>query len=297
MNLQECLARWARVRKPSPHTIVRYEQAVRSFEKFGIKAIGDVRPEVVSVYVEFRLVFVEPVTVEGDMAALTTLLRFARADVAIIAAVKLCLPRSPKPKRLTAPHLDRGEVDTLVESARNRAPSAELPALVDVYLGLRIRELCRLRWSEIDLGARPSVFVRIVEELGPEGRIKTSTERVVPVCAELKTLLTERRADFGRDYLFPPGLDAAGVGSKHPFMRPHSMRRSLARAVQHAAKPLSVPVSWLTLRHTRASWWVQAGVPMAKVAKWLGNSLEVCERYYAGLRDGYDPDCERIPAA
>lgn len=297
MDLYETLARWARVRKPSPHTITRYEQAVRSFAHFGLRSLSDVTPSVVAAYVEFRLVFVAPVTVEGDMAALTTILRFARAEDALILAVKACMPRVARPKRLTAPHLDRGELSVLADSARARAPSAELPILVDVYTGLRIRELCRLRWSEIDLGARPRVHVRIVTELGPEGRIKTGAERVVPVCAELKSLLLERRADFGRDYLFPPGLDAAGVGSTHPFMRPHSMRRTLARAVRHVARPLSVPVSWLTLRHTRASWWVQAGVPMAKVAKWLGNSLEVCERYYAGLRDGYDPDCERIPAA
>lgn len=296
MSIGDWLARWARVRNPSPWTLYRYEQAVRSFAHFGLKDLEQIRLEAVREYVEFRLLFVKPVTIEGDIAALTSVLRFANAPVALIREVKSCAPRVQRPRSFTAPHLDRGELGELVAAARARSPSAELPVLVDAYLGLRIRELCRIRWSEIDLGARPTVRVRIVEELGGEGRIKTNAERTVPVCAELKAILLERRADFGRDYLFPPGINAAGAGSTHPFMRPHSMRRTLARAV--AASGLKRHhVTWNTLRHTRASWWVQAGVPLAKVAKWLGNSLAVCERYYAGLRDGYDPDCERIPAA
>lgn len=294
-SIGEWLGRWARVRNPSPWTLVRYEQAVRSLAHFGVRTLSDVAPAVIADYVEFRLIFVKPQTVNSDIAALVSVLRFAKVEPPLVRSVKDCLIKIRKPKRLAAPHLSRRQLDALVAAARARSPSAELPILVDVLLGLRIRELCRLRWCEIDLGARPQVRVRLVEELGPDGRIKTGDERTVPVCKELKAVLLERRADFGRDYLFPPGVDATGVGSAHPFMRAHSMRRTLARAV--SASGLEGRVTWNTLRHTRASWWVQAGVPLAKVSKWLGNSIEVCERYYAGLRDGYDPDCERVPAA
>jgi integrase len=54
-------------------------------------------------------------------------------------------------------------------------------------------------------------------------------------------------------------------------------------------------VDFTLLRHTRASWWVQAGVPLAKVAKWMGHSINICARHYAGLQPGYDTDCERAP--
>lgn len=38
---------------------------------------------------------------------------------------------------------------------------------------------------------------------------------------------------------------------------------------------------------------MQGGVPIAKVAKWLGHSVEVCARHYAGISDAYDPEAER----
>lgn len=56
-------------------------------------------------------------------------------------------------------------------------------------------------------------------------------------------------------------------------------------------------VTFHLLRHTRASWWIQAGVALVKVAKWLGHSVEVCSTFYAGIRAEYDADVERMPAA
>lgn len=72
----------------------------------------------------------------------------------------------------------------------------------------------------------------------------------------------------------------------------HNLKHSLVRARKRAGMPR---VAFNLLRHTRASWWVQAGVPLAKVAMWMGHSVEICTRYYAGLQTGYDPDCERLP--
>lgn len=294
MSLAEALARWARVKNPSPWTVVRYEQAIRSFAHFGIRELGDVRGYRVLQYVEFRLVFVTASTVNSEISALTSVLRFLAVDPEVLRAVKSCAVPAKKPRRLHARFLTRDEVDRLASAARARSRSAELPILVDAYLGLRVRELCRMRWSDIDLGEKPEVRVRIVDELGIEGRIKTGQERSVPVCRPLKELLLARQGARSGDFLFPPGIDAAGVGSPYPFMRPHSMRVALQRAV--AAAGLR-DVTWNTLRHTRASWWVQAGVPIAKVSRWLGHSPETCSRFYIGLASGYDPDCERAPAA
>lgn len=293
-TILEAVERWGATRCHSPFTLMRYLGAARSFAHFGIRSAEDVTPESLANYVDFRLIFVDAGTVNVDLAALATTLRYMRkGDPDSVSSHKV---ESKRPRRLHARHLSLVEVRHLAEHARRRSASRlELVVLVDAFLGLRVRELARLRWIDFDLGARPTLHVKIVEELGIHGRIKTSQERRVPVCQDLKTVLIERRAEFGRDFLFPPTAGCHGLGrSMNPFVRVNTLEVALARLV--ATSGLS-SVTWNTLRHTRASWWVQAGVPMAKVAKWLGHTVRVCERYYIGLQEGYDPDCERMPAA
>lgn len=294
MLIIDAVERWGASRCRSPFTFLRYRQAALSLAHFGIRAPTDATPAALADYVDFRRIFVDPVTVNVDLAALATILRFMRENELADTVSSHKVPTT-KPRRLRARHLTRGEVLHLAATARAKKPRLELPILVDALLGLRVRELARLHWDDFDLGPRPVLHVKIVDELGIHGRIKTSHERVVPVCAELKAILLARRAELGERFLFPPATGCQGRGSSpNPFLRVNTLEIALARVVEASGL---ARVTWNTLRHTRASWWVQAGVPMAKVAFWLGNSLGVCERYYAGLRDGYDPDCERAPAA
>lgn len=303
MNLEDALARWARANVKSGHTLIRYAQALRSLRRFGIARSEEATRERVAEYVQFRLIFVAPVSINVDVAALATVLGFLRKTTGephrerlrlqLVDVREQAIPVK-KPKRLAAPHRTRDEVAHLATVARQRDPQVELPLRVCALAGLRIRELVRVRWADIDLGARPALSVRLCPELGLEGRIKGGCERRVPICGELRTLLVERRAELGRDFLFLPRLDVTGKSWGRAFVSPHTLRVALSRVVK--ASEVRERVSWSILRHTRASWWVQAGVPIAKVALWLGHTVEICERYYAGLVEGYDPDCERVSA-
>ena len=51
---------------------------------------------------------------------------------------------------------------------------------------------------------------------------------------------------------------------------------------------------WNAFRHTFASLLAQDGCPMWKVSRWLGNSLEICMRHYAGMMPDFDKDIERL---
>lgn len=156
----------------------------------------------------------------------------------------------------------------------------------DTLSGLRAGELCRLRWEEVDFG-RGVIHVRWLPELGQHGRIKTGRERLVPICAELKEVLRPyAERDGWSGFVFRNGCR----GSVNAFATVKTLRRQLVLARRIAGLP---DVTFHVLRHTRASWWAQAGVPMPKIARWLGHSVEVCVRYYSGLQQGYDPDCER----
>lgn len=54
---------------------------------------------------------------------------------------------------------------------------------------------------------------------------------------------------------------------------------------------------WHLFRHTFASHLVQAGVPIYKVARWLGHATVHTTRLYAHLAPGYDSDIEHIGIA
>ncbi len=51
---------------------------------------------------------------------------------------------------------------------------------------------------------------------------------------------------------------------------------------------------WHLMRHTFASWLVQAGVPLAKLSAWLGHAQIQTTMRYAHLAPGHDADIDRL---
>jgi integrase len=145
--------------------------------------------------------------------------------------------------------------------------------------------------EDFDLGDRPILRVEEVPGLGEDGLAKTGP-RTIPVCRELKALVLEHAPKRG--YLFPPGRtkNPRGIKSHRPYLSVDCLELDMKRVRKHAKMPW---VKWTTLRHTRASWWAQAGVARMLIAEWLGNSEEVCEQFYIGLPQAYHPDCEKAP--
>jgi len=91
------------------------------------------------------------------------------------------------------------------------------------------------------------------------------------------------RIALERDAIF---ISAAEVGTRHTLMAviQWSKVRKLARVDR---------ATWLLLRHTFGSELAQMGVPLIKIARWMGNSLAVCERRYVGLI-AYDSASDRL---
>jgi len=290
MDLLEAWERWTILRRSAPRTQEAYHYSLARFAAFGIRRVEDVSLTRVSSYVVHRLGQAGPSSTKVDLAALCSplgvLVRSGEFPEELLRAIRRLAPEVPKPRRLSAKHLTRTELELLASAAKSE--EAELMIRVAAYSGMRASELARSRWEDWELGAEPFVRVLIVPELGQAGRIKTGNERAIPVCAELKRALVARREPSG--YLFRHGVRA----SKNAQATVKTLRRELTIARNKVGFEFA---TFHVLRHTRASWWVQAGVSMAKIAYWLGNTLEVCERYYAALREGYDPECERMPAA
>jgi len=146
-----------------------------------------------------------------------------------------------------------------------------------VYLallgGLRRQAVWELRRSHINL-ENETIFV-------PDTMSKTES-RTVPMSDRLAEVLRARGRKRGH---LVPRLH-------------HNNYRSASRAFldmfqRKAAKAGVDPdlVGWNAWRHTYATMYVQAGVPIELIAAWMGNSVDVCRRWYARFvpKDHKDP--------
>ena len=160
--------------------------------------------------------------------------------------------------------LTRSEVARLLWAAR-RHEHLKRFILIGIYTGSRSRNILGLRWDQIDL-------VSGVMRRRPYGQPERATKRAPPVRLG-KRILTHlrrwRRLDDPRSTLvchyngkqitrtfsttWPTAVKAAGLG---PDVTPH------------------------VLRHSRATWILQAGVPIWEAAGHLGMSPTMLARTY-----------------
>lgn len=164
-----------------------------------------------------------------------------------------------------------------------------IAVVLDLASGVRAGELAHLHHDDLHF-AEEKPYLVVARDA--ERDVKTYRARTVPI----------RRRDASR--LLDLGLGGDRVGPIFPpekfsasgsYLAPNTLGRRLAVA-RAVAGQIGGKLDFLTLRHTFASWHVQAGVSIAKVARWLGNCVAICERHYAALAPGGDPDCERMPA-
>lgn len=251
-------------------TIHNYEVALKRWAACGVVRTGDVSPESALRFVEARLCTVNVQSVGTEYSALLAVLshleRTGRYNAARLAEIRRCAPRAPKRKQFSASFLTREQMERYCAGADEEAAFVVRLAC---FTGLRASELARLTWADVDLACR-SLHVR---------RGKTGARRV-SLCEPAIELLKAREAATGRGYA--SGLVLGGVSA-----------RTLQDRVRAGRAASGVRVTLTLCRHSRASWWVQAGVPLAVVAKQLGHSVAVCVTYYAGLVDAYDPVVER----
>ena len=153
-------------------------------------------------------------------------------------------------------------------------------------LGLRLGELRGLQWDDlVDLpnraagGTQPHVHVQrqaVDDRLEPTltEHLKTKTSnRLIPLAAPAVELLEDWRAETGGDGLIvrtARGSPTTGHLRKEFY--------SLCKAAEVRQIKLH------ELRHTAGSLWLEAGVSLHRVSRWLGHSnTRITERVYVHL--------------
>lgn len=151
------------------------------------------------------------------------------------------------------------------------------------HCGMRKNEIIEVRVDWFDLRDSGAVHIKNTDTF----RIKDRETRLVPLTGQFRDFLHEYLAGKERDsFALKPNVKHGKGTYRYDFHRPYNGYMTIKQ------------VRWVTahvMRHTFASLLVQAGVSIFKVARWIGDGVEVVEKHYAHLAP-QDRDIERMLA-
>jgi integrase len=162
--------------------------------------------------------------------------------------------------------LTKDEAAKLLDELKKRSQKTYEMSFLSLYTGMRFGEIASLTWQDIDFD---NSIIYIKDPKNRTGRVAYMTEGV-------KELLLNKKKNTNNTTLVFPDQKGNKI---------EKISYSFERAVQKLGlnKDVTDPrnkVVFHTLRHTFASWLVQAGTPLYTVKELLGHkSITMTERY------------------
>jgi integrase len=204
-------------------------------------------------------------TIAREIVTLRAALRWAVNARWIASAPAVEAPSAAKPRDRW---LTRDEAARLLTACH--APHVRLFVALGLYTAARAGALLALTWDRVDFAAG-------VIDLGDGAGNKRRNP--VPMSDALRPYLLEARSGATCDSVIEHGGRAVA-----------SIKTGFIAACRRAGLEDVTPH---TLRHTAATWMVQAGVPTPEVARFLGNTEKMIEKVYGK----HSPDYLRAAAA
>ena len=250
VRIERYLEHLAMERRMSPHTVDNYRRDLRGFSAWlrdaGVLSFGDVHGEQVRAFIaaEHRR-GLAPKSLQRRLSALRSFLRhlLKHGEIAGNPAQGL---RAPKAPRKLPQVLDPDEMTRLVEVPTDGPLGLRDRAMLELFYssGLRLSELCALRWRQLDLA---DGLVSVVGK-GNKGRI-------VPVGSHALAALSAWRDSVAPTPEMPvfPGRGGAPISPRAVQLRlrqlaqqqgvwkrvhPHLLRHSFASHVLESSGDL-----------------------------------------------------------
>lgn len=223
------------------------------------KAIGDLEPAhlnraVLRGYAKERtLAGRKPSTIIREIVTLRAALKWALSEKWISSIPELPMPVSAPPPRDR--WLSRDEARKLVAACAS--PHIKLFVLLALKTAARKGAIIDLRWSAVDMERR------LIDFGQGHGNKRRS---IVPIDDQLLEALREAKELACTPYVI-----------EHNGRRVHSIKTAFRAAARRAGL---TGISPHTLRHTAATWAVMEGVPLAEVARLLGDTEKMIEKVY-----------------
>jgi len=248
MSIDDYLAHLQVERRMSPHTLDGYRRDLEGLKAWAAAQDADVE----TLHTEHLRAFIasehrrglSPKSLQRRLSACRSFYRWLLRHGRIQANPAQPI-RAPKAPRKLPQVLDPDEAKALVEVPTDAPLGLRDRALLELFYssGLRLSELCALRWRDLDLG------VGLVTVLG-----KGNKQRSVPVGSFARAALTEWKTDQragGDTHVFPGrngGMSPRGVQARlrtlaqrqglFKRVHPHLLRHSFASHVLESSGDL-----------------------------------------------------------
>jgi integrase len=232
--------------------------------------VAEVTPEACSKYLESR--GRSKGTVRRELGALRAAINYAYKSGRITRPVTVELPERPEPRDRW---LTRIEAAQVIRAARTAQARLYMPLfiLLGLYTGRRKEAILSLRWPQVDLEVG-----RIDFEVA--GRRRTNKKRgVIQIPPRLLPHLRRARKR-GTDLGYVLHINGERI---------KDIKKGFAAACERAGVG---GVSPHTLRHTAATWLMQAGTDVWQASGFLSMSMETLQRVYGH----HHPDYQREAA-
>lgn len=287
MHINDALERFLTKRREtmSVNTITGYRAAVKSLVEFGIERTRDLTRARVSDWIAKRLENdLAPATINTQLAAILSIAsELERQELfplqRLMGLRRLRLRAEP----IAEPdYLSREDVARLRVAALAIDPQLDLAIAFAVFAGMRLHELRRLHAEDLVIGERETKpFIRVLRK---RGEIKNKKSRLTPIAVAFAADL--RRRELPPGPIFPQRHPNAasiyvGQGTLQDWFR-----KARDEAKLHTC-------TWFTLRHSFASHLRQHGVELGLVSGWMGNTVRICEAFYAAMGPGGNELVER----
>lgn len=165
------------------------------------------------------------------------------------------------------------EQESLCRYLSSNLSEINVGILVALFTGMRIGELCALRWEDISFRdgtihvCRTMQRIQLDSDIGPKTAVmikapKSSCSiRFIPLPEFLLDLLKREFGDLCRGYLL--------TGSEVRYMEPRTMQNHFKRVLKAASVR---PVNFHTLRHTFATRCIEVGFDIKSLSEILGHA-------------------------
>ena len=279
-----------------------YQVYLRQFERhvlptLGGYALSELTPGIIHGFVmQLEASNLARSTAKGIYRLLAAAMRSAQEEGLILKNPCRKI-RVQREERAAQRALSRQEQEALCAQPEGQA---DLPALLSLYTGMRLGEICGLKWTDVDW-ERQTIAVRRtaqrVARLDPAGGGRTMlmvgstkslrSERVLPAPAFLLERLKKRRAETASEYIF-------GVSNR--AAEPRTLQRRFRRQMERLG---ITGVHFHTLRHSFATRLLELGIDVKTVSALLGHcSAKTTLDFYAHvLIDRQRSAMERLAAS
>lgn len=189
----------------------------------------------------------------------------------------------PKREKIDIDPLSRADQQKLEDAAKGQKGGTAV--LLALYTGMRIGEICALRWSDVDLQGGVlhihQTLQRIVDvnerAAGRKTRLilgkpkSNDSVRSIPLTPSLKRLLAKERAHSSGEYV---------LRGRNGLCEPRTLRYQFHRIARRAGIE---PVRFHALRHTFATRCIEQNMDIVTVSELLGHaSVKMTLDVYAG---------------